>query len=56
MPLTTLPVVRRKAHSNDVAVNINNVVQRIKELLGAPLLSEHRAGGGHLVGLDALNA
>lgn len=32
-PASFLPVVRRKAHTNDVTMNINNMVQGIKELI-----------------------
>lgn len=49
------PVVWRKAHTDDVAVDIDHVIQRVEKLVGPPLLAEHRPTSGHLVRLDPLD-
>lgn len=50
------PVVGRKSHTDDVAMDINDMVQRVKKLLCTSLLPEDRTASGHLVRLDPFNA
>lgn len=56
MFLIWLPVVWRKAHANDVTVDINNMIQGIKKLVWTSLFAENRTRSGHLFRPDSLNA
>lgn len=49
------PVVRGEAHADDVPMDINDVIQRVKELNRAPLVPQHRPGGRHLMRQDPFN-
>lgn len=51
-----VPVIWGQTHAYNVAVDVDHVVQRIKELLCAALLSQDRPTGGHLVRHDPLDA
>lgn len=56
MTNTHSPVVWRQAHADDVAVNVDHMVQRVKELVSAALLPQDRPRRGHLVRHDPLDA
>lgn len=50
-----LPVVWRKAHANNVSMDINDVVQGIQNLILTLLFARDRTTSRHLVRLDPLN-
>lgn len=49
-------MVRGEAHAYDVPVDVDDMIQGVKELIRAPLLPQHGPCSRHLVGQDPFNA